>query len=283
MMRKKLARLICIAIIAAIFISLVSLETYASDSDISGHWAEDIIAQWIEKGLANGYSDGTFRPNNDISRAEFMKLVNNTFEFTEEIEIDYKDVLQGKWYVSTIKKAKAAGYISGYADGTMKPDNPITREEVAAIITRIMNLSLDEKGIEHFKDKSEIKWSKGYIGAVTTAKYMVGFPDGTFKPLNYITRGEAVYALNNIIGKKEVQVVAKQDFFGITYIQVLWNKEVKPSSVKANGKELNYDDTDKKWKGTSLDLKIGDEVEITVIENGVETKMTVIVKDILDN
>jgi hypothetical protein len=283
MMCKKLARLICIAMIATIFMSIVPLEVYASVSDISGYWAEDVIAQWIEKGLANGYRDGTFRPKNDISRAEFMKLVNNAFEFTEEIEIDYKDVLEGKWYVSTIKKAKAAGYISGYKDGTMKPDNPITREEVAAIITRIMNLSPDEKGIESFKDKNEMRWSKGYIGAVATAKYMVGFPDGTFKPLNNITRGEAVYALNNIIGKKEVQVIAKQDFFGITYIRVLWDKGVKPSSVKANGKELNYDDTDKKWKGTSLDLEIGDEVEITVIQDGVETKMTVIVKDILDN
>ncbi len=89
-----------------------------------------------------------------------MKLLNNALGYTKEAEIDYKDVSQGKWYVNTIKMAKAAGYINGYEDGTMKPDNPVTREEVAAIITRIMNLSPDEKGIEKFKDKDKIIWRK---------------------------------------------------------------------------------------------------------------------------
>lgn len=283
MMCKKLTRILCSVMAAAIFISLFSLEAHASVRDISGHWAEDVITKWIEKGLASGYSDGTFRANASISRAEFMKLVNNAFKLTQEAEIDYTDVTEGKWYVNTIKIAKAAGYINGYQDGTVRPDAPITREEAATIITKITNLSLNEKAIEGFKDKDQIKWSKGYIGAVTTAKYMVGFPDGTFKPLNNITRGEAIYALNNIISKEEVKLIAKQDFFGITYIQVVWNKGVKPLSVKANGKDLTYDEKEGKWKGTSLELNIGDTVEIAVLENGAESKATVVVEDILDN
>lgn len=276
-----------VIMIISITISIFPLAVYGNVSDISDHWAKDVITQWIEKSLAKGYTDGTFRPKNHISRAEFMNLVNNAFGYTEEKEINYSDVLESKWYINTIKRAAAAGYISGYTDGTMKPDNPITREEVAAIIARIMKLELNEKGTEGFKDKDKIKWSKGYVGAVATAKYMVGTPDGNFNPLNNITRGEAVYALNNIIMEndevKGVQAVAKQDFFGITYIEVKWNRGVKPSAVKANGQDLTYDNKDGKWKGTSLELEIGDTVEIIVIENGVDVKENIIVKDILDN
>lgn len=279
---KKLTRLICSTLAIAVFMAIVPLYAYAS-TDLSGYWAKDVIIQWLEKGLASGYSDGTFRPQNQITRAEFMSLVNNAFNFTEEAEINFKDVAEDKWYARVVKIAKAAGYINGYQDGTMRPESPITREEVATIIAKIKNLPLDEGTVEVFKDKEQIKWSKGFVGAVVNAKYMVGFPDGTFKPQNNITRGEAIYALNNIISKEEVKLIAKRDFFGITYIQVLWNKGVHPSSVKANGKDLTYDKEEGKWKGTSLELNIGDIVEITVLQNGVESKETVIVKDILDN
>lgn len=280
MMYKKSTKALWMIMVISILASIFPLSAYANLSDISGYWAEKVVVEWVENGLASGYPDGTFRPENDISRAEFMSLVNSAFEYTQEEEIDYKDISTGKWYISIIKKAKAAGYISGYNDGTMKPDNPITREEVATIIVKLMDLRLDAKGIDGFKDKDKIKWSKEYVGAVVNAKYMVGFTDGTFNPQKNITRGEAIYALNNIvIGKKNV---AKQDFFGITYIQVSWNEGVKPSSIKANGQDLEYDNKDGKWKGTSLTLNIGDKVEILVIQNGIEVKETIIVKDIVE-
>jgi hypothetical protein len=215
-MMNKLTKLIWITVLVAI---LLPIKAQASIVDVTGHWAEEVILEWAEKELVNGYPDGTFRPNNNISRAEFMKLVNNAFQYTKEEEIDYMDVKKGEWYFSTVKSAKAAGYINGYDDGTMRPNNPITREEVATIIARIMNLEANEYGVEKYKDKDKIVWSKGYIGAVVKEGYMKGYPDETFKPQQYITRAEAVYALNNIIGKSDskiVQAIAKQDFFGIT-------------------------------------------------------------------
>lgn len=269
--------------ILSITISVFPLAVYGNVNDISNHWAKDVITQWIEKGLSKGYPDGTFRPNNQISRAEFMNLVNNAFGYTEELEISYSDVPENKWYISTIKRAKAAGYINGYDDGTIRPDNPITREEVATIITKIISIDKYEEGAEVFKDKDQMSWSKGYIGAVARGKFMVGFPDGTFRPTSNITRGEALFALNNILGKAGIQIIAKQDFLGITYIHVLWNRGIHPSKITANGKDLTYDEVDGKWKGTSLELNIGDTVEITSIENGIEYNRSVTVKDILDN
>ncbi len=75
-----------------ILVTGFSMTAYGQLNDVEGHWAGEVISQWVEKGLANGYDDGSFRPDNDISRAEFMVLVNNVFEYSEEVEIDYKDV-----------------------------------------------------------------------------------------------------------------------------------------------------------------------------------------------
>ncbi|HSH35840.1 S-layer homology domain-containing protein, partial [Schnuerera sp.] len=195
-------------------------------------------------------------------------------------------VVEGQWFYDTVQKASANGYITGYEDNTIRPNNPITREEVATIIARIMNLKLNDEGIEDFIDKDKINWSSGYVGAVVIKEYMVGFPDGFFKPQKNITRGEAVYALNNIVCIKEihdVEAIVKQDFLGITYIHVISNSEGKPSEVKANGQNLTYDKKDGKWKGTTLDLEIGDTVKISIIKDGEEETLTVKVKDMTDS
>lgn len=270
--------------IVAILVHMFPLIAFASITDVSGHWAEQVILQWVEDGLANGYPDGTFRPNNDITRAEFMKLVNNTFGFVEEVDIEYTDVPEGQWYYDIVKKAQAAGYIRGYDDGTIRPNNHITREEVATIIARIMNLEDNGEAVESFKDKDSIKWSKGYVGAVVVANYMKGYEDGTFRPQRNITRAEAVYALNNILTQghiKGIQAIAKQDFFGITYIHVTV-KDVEITEVKANDINLSYDTKDGKWKGTILNLEIGDTVEVTVKGNGLDERIKVKVKDMGD-
>lgn len=282
--RKKAVLWLIVAVILSI--SIIPLEVHAYINDISGYWAEEVVLEWIEKGLANGYSDGNFRPNNEITRAEFMKLTNNAFGFTEEKSINYMDVVEGQWFYDTIQKASANGYITGYEDNTIRPNNPITREEVATIIARIMNLNSKEEGIEDFIDKDDINWSRGYVGAVVSEKYMVGFPDGSFKPQKNITRGEAIYALNNIIGKKEMkdfEAIVKQDFLGITYIHVISNTEDKPLEVKANGQNLTYDKEDRRWKGTTLDLEIGDNVKISIIRSRGEETLTVKVKDMTDS
>lgn len=281
MISKKLFRFTSTLIIVLLLINIFSFNSYAIN-DVKDHWAEKVILEWTNNGLARGYPDNTFKPNNHITRAEFMNLVNNAFLFTKEESIEFADVQEDKWYYSAIKRAKAAGYITGFPDGTIKPENPITRQEVAAIIARILNLEKYEEGGEAFVDKDKFTWSKGYIGAVTKEKYMVGYPDGSFKPTRYISRAEAIYALDNVLKKTAPEIIAKQDFLGITYIQLLWNKELVPSTVTANGQELIYDVRDGKWKGTSLILNIGDEVEVIVNVNDVKFVYNKTVTDLLE-
>ena len=132
-----------------------------------------------------------------------MTLVNKAFNFTDIVPIDYSDVNPEAWYGNTVSRAKAAGYISGYPDGTMKPDNTISREEAASIILRLKNLVPNEAALNQFTDAANITWSKGAVGALANAGIMLGYPDGTFLPQKYITRAEAVAALSKALGNTE--------------------------------------------------------------------------------
>lgn len=193
----------------------LSNNAYAEGSltDIQGHWAGNVIQEWVNNGLANGYPDGTFRPENNITRAEYMALANKAFNFEDEVEINFLDVEPGDWYLSTIKKAISAGYIGGYPDGTMRPKEPITRQEAAIIIAKIKGLQTNDQAVQELTDANGIaSWSKGYVGAVVEAGYMTGYTDGSFKATNQIKRGEAITAFNN--AKKIAFVYDKAGTYG---------------------------------------------------------------------
>lgn len=172
-------------------------------SDISNHWVKEQITGWVNKGIIKGYSDGTFKPENQISRAEFMALINGAAGFTKKAAINYKDVPAGAWYADVVAKAKAAGYISGYEDGTIRPNSPISRQEAAIVIMKVSKLEPNAAAAEKMKDvKRLVAWSKGAVGALINAKIMVGYPDGTFKGENPVNRAEAVILLKRALGEK---------------------------------------------------------------------------------
>lgn len=190
-----------IALVLSLAISMPLLITNAlAESDLTGHWAGSTIQEWIDKGLAKGYGDGSFKPDNNITRAEFISLVNNAFGFTSKADIQFKDVKSSEWYYEAIQKAVAAGYIGGYPDDTMQPNALITRQEAAIVIAKVKNLKLDAGLVNQFSDWGKMaSWSEGYIGTVVKAGFMKGYPDGTFKPEAQIKRGEAIIALNNAL------------------------------------------------------------------------------------
>lgn len=179
-----LKRTVAILVMFCLMFSLIPANTFAvAASDISGHWAQVTIQSWMDKGLIKGYPDGTFKPDQNVTRAEFMTLANRAFGYSAVVPITYTDVKAGSWYAPEVAKAKGAGYISGYPDGTMKPENPITREEVATIVARIKNLTSAANAADKYTDATKIgSWSKGQVGAVTSAQIMQGYPVGSFMP-----------------------------------------------------------------------------------------------------
>ena len=172
-------------------------------SDISGHWAADSISEWTELGLFSGYPDGTFRPDNNLTRAEFCAVVNKIFGYGRTGGEKFKDVKDGSWYSSVAAKATAAGYIDSWAN-TFKPDVPITRAEVAAAVFKAFKLEYGES--LDYSDKYADMADYGGAGikeidAVIRNGIMGGYEDRTFRPDKNITRAEFLKVLSNSISK----------------------------------------------------------------------------------
>lgn len=194
---KKNRILISLSLVFCFWFALTML-VQAQLSDIQGHWAEAQLNDWLNKGFAHGYPDGTFKPDHPISRAEFMTLVNQSLGYSAAVPINYSDVKESDWYADEIAKASAAAYISGYEDGTIKPNQAISRQEAAAILAKIAKLDTNGSNavLNHFKDADKIpSWSQGAISAVVSKGYMQGYPDQTYQAEKKISRAEAIVTL----------------------------------------------------------------------------------------
>ncbi|NLK51547.1 MAG: hypothetical protein GX295_03735 [Syntrophomonadaceae bacterium] len=170
-------------------------------SDISGNWASEQISKWVNQGLIKGYEDGTFKPDKAVTRAEFVTMLNRVFALQNTAATaEFKDVKSTDWFYQDVAAAKAAGYLSGYEDGTFRPNNPMTRQEVAKIVSQYLKLAPVTTEVT-FTDASAIgAWAEDAVKALVANKLISGYPDGSFKPANSITRAEAVVILDRAKG-----------------------------------------------------------------------------------
>ncbi|HHT46590.1 MAG TPA: S-layer homology domain-containing protein, partial [Firmicutes bacterium] len=179
----------------------------AGQSDIEGHWAEQQIVEWQEKGLAGGYPDGTFRPDDPVSRAEFVVFVNRAFEIPAVSDgAVFSDVPETSWFYKAVSSAVEAGIVSGYPDGTFRPQDTITRQEAAVVLFRLLAPGAGDAGT--YKDSGVISdWAEGAVKAISAAGIMSGYPDGTFRPQNSITRAETIVTLERGLALKVAELI----------------------------------------------------------------------------
>lgn len=204
-MHKKIISTITLGIM--IGVTTISVNANPKLSDVSGHWANKEIQQFISNGFINGYEDGTFKPDNSITRAEFVRIANNYFGFKEKENENFTDVSSNDWFYNDICIAQKEGYINGYEDGSFKPDKTITREEASKIIISIKNredIKIDK--LNNFVDGSMVSdWAKKYVEGAIEAGYIKGDTDGKINPISNITRAESVSMLSRVVN--EIPVV----------------------------------------------------------------------------
>jgi hypothetical protein len=189
-----------------VFMTAAPIFAVENTTDYSTHWAKEYIQTALDTGMATGYPDGTFKPDQAITRAEFVTMVNNKFKFIDTAESTFSDVAADAWYAAFIDAAIAEGYIAGYTDETVKPDASITRQE-AAVIFNILNELTAISDTPDFTDAALIaEWGKDAIIAVSEKNIMIGYPDGSFRPDNQITRAEAILAITNSFNFSEMIV-----------------------------------------------------------------------------
>jgi hypothetical protein len=172
-------------------------------SDISGHWAAEEVNKWTSLELAKGSPEGTFKPNDAITRAEFVAFVNRVFGYTEKSKDTFKDVNIAAWYADDIAKAVQAGLLKGDGAGSINPEALIIRQEAAVILARAFGLQAKSKAAaDKFSDSGEIaSWAKEPVSAMVENGYIAGRPGNVFAPLDIITRAETVKMIDNVMGE----------------------------------------------------------------------------------
>lgn len=169
-------------------------------NDISGHWAEYNIQKVLEMGVTSGYEDKTFRPGRTITRAEFCRFVVAALGYSTETnpKLSFKDSSSiPVWAKGSVAKAVEKGIVTGYNDNTFRPSREITREEMASILIRAMNLQSEANSSQnkelYFNDASGIQsWARGAVVVAVNRGLVKGYSDNTFGPRLSATRAEAI-------------------------------------------------------------------------------------------
>ncbi|KUP20683.1 S-layer homology domain-containing protein [Paenibacillus sp. DMB5] len=175
----------------------------AQSNDYEGHWAQKQIERWLQQGYLKGSGDGSVRPDEAITRAEFVALANRMWGITAGKPVEFSDLPESSWAYDEFSKAMSVGYIRGY-EGKVRPNGLITRQEAAVIISRLLLLEDPSSAdvLTVFTDYNEIAdWSKLKVAAMVNIDAMKGYPDGSFRPDQPMTRAESI-ALMDIFNIK---------------------------------------------------------------------------------
>lgn len=158
--------------------------------DLFGHWAENLIMNLLELGIVSGYPDGTFKPDNQITRGEFSAMLCRALGISPSEGAPSFPDLKGHWSEKYVIPLVEKGIIKGYPDGTFGPELKIKRSEIAAIMARALILP-PLIGKPTFSDIDTTHWAFGFVEASVSQGLIKGYPDGTFLPENSATRAEA--------------------------------------------------------------------------------------------
>lgn len=180
-----------------------------SFTDLNNHWAKEEIERAAGLGFVNGYPDGTFRPQNHVTRAEFIVMIARAMELTskggEAIEFADLDAIPG-WARPSVTEAQLAGVITGYEDGTFRPNQLINRTEMAAMVMRALNIVPDQALKPTFADTDSIAvWAHPFVAAAADAGLINGRGNNLFVPAANATRAEAVVLILRMMDFESTQ------------------------------------------------------------------------------
>ncbi|MBU7007948.1 S-layer homology domain-containing protein [Phosphitispora fastidiosa] len=172
-------------------------------TDIRGHWARGDIERLASRLIVTGKDSRNFDPGGKVTRAEFAALLVRALGVSEIArEGEFSDV-SGQWFTGAVNSAAAAGLIQGYQDGTFRPYQEITREEMAVMVSRAIQFagypavsgdSDDE--ILSFTDRDSVSsWARSAVSAAAQAQIIKGSLSGEFNPDFHATRAEAAAML----------------------------------------------------------------------------------------
>ncbi len=215
-------------------------------NDIASHWGEGAIKHAADMGMVNGDDKGNYNPNTNMTRAEFISIINNIMKSTATADLsEFSDVKTSKWYYKNLQKAYFMGTIWGKRTGILAPEDPITREDAFVGMARAMELSTDSTvSLSKFTDYNQIS-ENGMkpLAALAAAGYINGFaiggksktPTYEIRPNSYLTRAEFAAIVTNMF--TEIYVNNK-DYAGTIIPKCM---VINEANATLNGMTINGD------------------------------------------
>jgi hypothetical protein len=179
----------------------------ATFSDVpSTYWACGAIESLAGQGIVSGYPDGTFKPGNPITRAEFCAIMDKVLKLQagNSAVTGFDDVSQDNWFYQAVESSVYAGIAKGYGNGAFRPDANITREELACVLVNALGQQneamADMNAKTSFTDDISISWwARGFVVVAVKDGLLKGYPDGSFRPQGDATRAEACAMIGNFL------------------------------------------------------------------------------------
>ncbi len=166
--------------------------------DIKGHWAEELIQQAVRDGIVKGYVDGSFKPNASVTRAEFTVMLMNALQTDyAEAPLSFTDRSNiAAWAQSAVARAVQAGFIQGDSGGAFRPNDAVTRAEMAVMVANALQLKAESGTSSTFADNEQIPvWARAAVAGMQQSGLLNGKGLNTFAPRDNTTRAEAVKLL----------------------------------------------------------------------------------------
>lgn len=205
---------------SAALAAALALTPAAAFSDTEGHWAEANINKWSQEyDIIRGYEDGTFRPDNSITRGAFAGIMDRFLQFRSTSPAETFSDVSGNYWEEAILKLNAAGVYLGN-NGKALPGDSITRQQAVTMIARAFHIDASTLDLPYADADQFAEYAIGPVSEMTARGYITDSQDGNFRPQEPITRAEIVNILGNMI---QVLIQTTGTYYGDVYGNLMVN------------------------------------------------------------
>lgn len=170
-------------------------ETDIAFADITGHWAEKEIKTMAQKGVINGKTENIFAPDQGVTRAELAAIISRTYGLKGTVN-QFADVDEGAWFKEAVSAVYESGYMMGDGRGNFRPNDCITRQEMAVVLKKILKGTENKNEDKVFADSDKIAdWAYDAVEFAYKSGLMQGVDEENFNPQGFVTRAQAAVIL----------------------------------------------------------------------------------------
>ncbi|GAK02577.1 hypothetical protein JCM19037_821 [Geomicrobium sp. JCM 19037] len=191
-------------------ISVADAQTFHDVSE--GYWAEEEIHYISDEGIIRGFSDGNFRPGQEITRSQTAVMLSRALDLEGSGSANFNDVDESHGNYEAIQQVNEAGIMTGRSNGDFNPGEPLNRAQMSAVLTRAFELEADRS--VQFRDLSPLHYAYDEIAPVVTNFISTGKGDGSYAPQEHVSRAQFSVFMARAINEEYRPEHTNETFYG---------------------------------------------------------------------